>query len=687
MLNVASMWRTAREHAQPLGNLVVRRPLVFVLGMTLGSLSCGGAATDTAATIVSVSVSPSNPTLTTVGQTVTLTATVLGRLGSVSNPDVAWSSNAPAVVDVSGSGATATATARAAGSATITASSGGQTGNALITVTITVLPVSTISVSDRAVTLTVGASKQLTALAHDAGGAPLPDRPVGWSAVNPSIASVSASGLVTAIAAGTGRIVASAEGKTDTAVVTVTAGPSIAFSAPTLTFTAVPGGANPSSQTVTITNGGGGTLNNITLGTTSYSAGATGWLQATLTGNSANPSATITVQPVITGLAAGTYGASVLVIAPGASNSPDSIAVTLTVAQAPTIVLSQSAINFSIGQGGGPQSQGIFITNGGGGTLSGLTVGTITYSANATGWITTSFDNTTAAPKSTLTIQASPVGLSPGTYTATVPVASALASNSPRNVTVTLTIPAPGLTVTTLPAEIVLASSATIYGGVAQNGQPYTTWFDWGTSPTLATSAQTTTNTGPTAACPGTLTCGWGFTLVSLQSNTTYYYRIVAQNAAATSRGNILSFTTAAAAPVAPVISSLTSTLLGLNSANCAASAGGNGGSQYSFTFSYTDGNGDVSILGTPVTLNFAFQPTGTSGSSPWPVASATGNGFSGTITTQVCIAFGGATSVNYTWTLRDAAGQPSNGLPTSITKPAGANSTGAPSARPAIAP
>jgi hypothetical protein len=104
--------------------------------------------------------------------------------------------------------------------------------------------------------------------------------------------------------------------------------PSIAFSASTATFAGTVGTASPAAQGLTITNGGGGTLSGLVIGTITYSTGS-GWLNATL--NTGSAPATLTLQATTGSLAVGTYTASVSVVAPGASNTPASVAVTFNV--------------------------------------------------------------------------------------------------------------------------------------------------------------------------------------------------------------------------------------------------------------------------------------------------------------------------------------------------------------------
>src|SRR5207249_8463733 len=66
---------------------------------------------------------------------------------------------------------------------------------------------------------------QLTATPKDSAGGPLTGRSVTWASSNSSIATVTSSGLVTGVVAGTATITAVSEGKSATATVTVTSVP------------------------------------------------------------------------------------------------------------------------------------------------------------------------------------------------------------------------------------------------------------------------------------------------------------------------------------------------------------------------------------------------------------------------------------------------------------------------------
>jgi len=82
--------------------------------------------------------------------------------------------------------------------------------------------VASVLVSPASGELPVGKTMQLTAKLKDAAGTPLTGRPVTWESSNPSVATVSSSGLVTGVAPGSSTITATSEGTGGRAAITVT---------------------------------------------------------------------------------------------------------------------------------------------------------------------------------------------------------------------------------------------------------------------------------------------------------------------------------------------------------------------------------------------------------------------------------------------------------------------------------
>jgi uncharacterized protein YjdB len=167
--------------------------------------------------VASASISPANPSVFQ-GQAVQLSVAFLDANGGLLSRPTIWQVSAPQVATVGRS--TGLVTAVAPGTATVVAidSLSGQAANTTVTV---VAPVATVSVSPSSSTLAIGGTVQLIASAFDGGGAPLTGRPVTWSSSNATVATVSATGLVTAVSAGTATLTASVEGRTGSATVTV----------------------------------------------------------------------------------------------------------------------------------------------------------------------------------------------------------------------------------------------------------------------------------------------------------------------------------------------------------------------------------------------------------------------------------------------------------------------------------
>src|SRR5437870_3720388 len=94
------------------------------------------------------------------------------------------------------------------------------------TVTVSTGPVASVGIGPATATLLLGASLQLSATVKDSAGNVLSGRTVTWASGAPAVASVSASGLVSGLAAGTAPITATSGGASDAAAITATDPPS-----------------------------------------------------------------------------------------------------------------------------------------------------------------------------------------------------------------------------------------------------------------------------------------------------------------------------------------------------------------------------------------------------------------------------------------------------------------------------
>lgn len=155
-----------------------------------------------------VDVTPGSPTLRA-GESIVLTATPRDAAGRPLQRAVTWRSSNSAVASVTEAG---TVQAVTAGTATISASTGGRTGSAQIAVT--VVPVGRIEVKPGAAILSVGETRQYSALFFGLDGERLPDQAVTWRVDGEPRATVNAQGLVTALEPGYITVIASANGLT-----------------------------------------------------------------------------------------------------------------------------------------------------------------------------------------------------------------------------------------------------------------------------------------------------------------------------------------------------------------------------------------------------------------------------------------------------------------------------------------
>ena len=161
--------------------------------------------------VASITVSPSMATIEE-GGTQQFEAEALSSDGMVI-PDVtiSWMSSDMAVATIDPTGL---ATGAAAGEVTITAMADGISGMAMLTVTEAPPVVASITVSPSTMTMEVGGTFQFEATALTSDGMTIPDVQFTWMSDDDGIATVDATGLVTAVAAGTAMITASANNVT-----------------------------------------------------------------------------------------------------------------------------------------------------------------------------------------------------------------------------------------------------------------------------------------------------------------------------------------------------------------------------------------------------------------------------------------------------------------------------------------
>ena len=237
-------------------------------------------------------------------------------------------------------------------------------------VDVTAVDAATVRITPNTANVAVTQTTRLTATVLSASGQTLTGRTVDWDSDAESIALVDATGLVRGLSPGVTTIRASSGGAVGTAHVTVTPAPELLLSPSDVTFTAVQSGSTPGDRTVSVSNGGTGTLTGLTLAIRYAAGGPTGWLTATL-GSTSTPT-TLNLSVNQGNIAIGTYNATVDVTA---ASGTKSVTVRLNVVSpAPSISLASTSVSFAAAQGGAdPPAQTVGVTIGGGGSLTGLT--------------------------------------------------------------------------------------------------------------------------------------------------------------------------------------------------------------------------------------------------------------------------------------------------------------------------
>ncbi len=175
----------------------------------------------------------------------------------------------------------------------------------------------------------------------------------------------------------------------------------------------------------------------------------------TVTPSSGSSPSTFTITAVPNGLPAGISTGTVTITAPNVRNSPQTIHVTLNVAQTTpvTITATPSVVLFEQAVAGAPVTQTVQLAVGS---------STPTYMVTPIGspWLTASLNASTGV----VSLSADPTGLLAGTYSGSVEVASSGISNSPYYLPVTLVV---GTAVSAAPAAL-------NFGGPAGGASPAT---------------------------------------------------------------------------------------------------------------------------------------------------------------------------------------------------------------------
>jgi hypothetical protein len=273
----------------------------------------------------------------------------------------------------------------------------------------------------------------------------------GWLSVAPVLGSVSPGGSTAvtvsvnsaSLAAGTytGSVTITDPNALNSPVVvpvtlTVQPAATIAVAPPALTFAATQFGASPAAQTFTVMNSGDAPL---TFTPAVALNNGAGWL-------SVSPAGPLTIAPggqaqftaavPSTALAAGTYTGSIAVADTTATNSPQVVAVSLTVAPAAHIVLTPSQLSFAAEFGANPAApQSVTLTNDGAAPLAFTAVSTTSFVS-----VSPLVGTVPAGGSTTLTVTVSSASLPIGLQTASIIVGDPAAANSPQTIGVAVDV-------------------------------------------------------------------------------------------------------------------------------------------------------------------------------------------------------------------------------------------------------
>jgi len=231
-----------------------------------------------------------------------------------------------------------------------------------------------------------------------------------------------------------------------------------------LFFSAGVGIGAPLPQNLNISNGGSGSLSWLAIASVTSPAGGS-WLHISPSSGSGNGHTAVSVD--LTGLSAGNYSGSIQVSAAGATGSPQTIPVSLSVSSnTPTISLSTTSLGFTGSQGGSnPGSQSVSINNTGGGTLSWSATTSPTGS-----WLSISSGSGTAP--SSIMVSVNTASLTPGNYNGAVSISSSNATNSPQIVNVSLSVTGPNCSYSLNPTSqsFSVAASSGVIGVTTGSG-------------------------------------------------------------------------------------------------------------------------------------------------------------------------------------------------------------------------
>ena len=252
--------------------------------------------------------------------------------------------------------------------------------------------------------------------------------------------NVNTQGLAPGTYTGTINVSSTNAGNTSLSIpvtLTVTTGALLQLSPATLSFAYQVGQAQPPNQTVSVSSASG------TVGYTVSATTTTGqtWLNISTNSGTAPGNFVVSVNTVPggTALTPGPYSGTVTVTPSGGAGPPQTIPVTLVISNTALLLVSPTALTFTVPAGATSSSfQTVAVTST---DSTPISFSVTTATGSLSNWLLVSASTGTTA--SNLSVSANPNGLPVGTYTGTVTIsatAPATVTNTPQTVAVTLKI-------------------------------------------------------------------------------------------------------------------------------------------------------------------------------------------------------------------------------------------------------
>jgi len=159
--------------------------------LVLGAAGCGGGGSVEPTVPTTAALNVATVSLTAVGQTAQLSATITDQHGNaIDSPALTWSSSNGVVATVSQSGLV---TATGSGSAVITVSAGSASAEAGVTVTQTPAQIQKVSGDAQTAAPGQAVALPLTVQVNDAGGGPIPNVALTFTATGGTLTTTAAS--------------------------------------------------------------------------------------------------------------------------------------------------------------------------------------------------------------------------------------------------------------------------------------------------------------------------------------------------------------------------------------------------------------------------------------------------------------------------------------------------------------